>query len=164
MLLITLIAVLLLSKFLGVLVDIGIEQLGMPAELGRVAIAILVLSPEGLSALRAAALENQLQRAVNICLGSALATIGLTIPAALAIGLSANLSVHLNLDPVQQALLILTLFVSALTFGGARTNVLQGLVHLLLFCNLHRANIQPLSGFDTKENMFGANRSVALSC
>jgi Ca2+:H+ antiporter len=51
----------------------------------------------------------------------------------LTIGLLANLSVHLGLDPLQQALLILTLFVSALTFGGPRTNVLQGLVHLLLF-------------------------------
>jgi Ca2+:H+ antiporter len=133
MLLVTLIAVVLLSKFLGVLVDLGIEQLGMPAELGGVVIAVLVLSPEGLSALKAA-LENNLQRAVNICLGSALATIGLTIPAVLTIGLLAHLSVHLGLDPVQQVLLILTtLFVSALTFGGSRTNVLQGLVHLLLF-------------------------------
>jgi Ca2+:H+ antiporter len=132
MLFVTLVAVVLLSKFLGVLVDLGIEQLGMPAELGGVVIAVLVLSPEGLSALKAA-LENNLQRAVNICLGSALATIGLTIPAVLTIGLLANLSVHLGLDPLQRALLILTLFVSALTFGGPRTNVLQGLVHLLLF-------------------------------
>jgi len=91
-----------------------------------------VLSPEGLTALHAA-LDNQLQRAVNVCLGSALATIGLTIPAVLMIGLLAGAEVHLGLDQLQAVLLILTLFVSALTFGGTRTNVLQGIVHLLLF-------------------------------
>ena len=95
-------------------------------------IAILVLSPEGLTAFHAA-LVNHLQRAVNVCLGSALATIGLTIPAALIIGLMTGSKVHLGLDQVETVLLILTLFVSGLTFGGARTNVLQGVVHLLLF-------------------------------
>jgi Ca2+:H+ antiporter len=92
----------------------------------------LVLAPEGLTALHAA-LDNQLQRAVNVCLGSALATIGLTIPAVLTIALIAKVDVHLGLDQLQGVLLILTLFVSALTFGGTRTNVLQGVVHLLLF-------------------------------
>ena len=95
-------------------------------------IAILVLSPEGLTAFHAA-LANQLQRAVNVCLGSALATIGLTIPAALIIGLTTGCKVHLGLDQVETVLLILTLFVSGFTFGGGRTNVLQGVVHLLLF-------------------------------
>ncbi len=132
MLLLTLIPIVLLSEFLAVLVDLGIEQLGLPPELGGILIAVLVLSPEGLTALHAA-LDNQLQRAVNVCLGSALATIGLTIPAVLMIGLLAGSEVHLNLDQLQAVLLILTLFVSALTFGGARTNVLQGVVHLLLF-------------------------------
>jgi Ca2+:H+ antiporter len=115
-----------------VIVDLGIEQLKMPAELGGILIAVLVLSPEGLTAPHAA-LDNQLQRAVNVCLGSALATIGLTIPAVLVVGLLAGREVHLGLDQLQAALLILTLFVSALTFGGARTKVLQGVVHLLLF-------------------------------
>ncbi len=132
MLLLTLIPIVLLSEFLAVLIDLGIEQLGLPPELGGILIAVLVLSPEGLTALHAA-LDNQLQRAVNVCLGSALATIGLTIPAVLMIGLLAGSEVHLGLDQLQAVLLILTLFVSALTFGGARTNVLQGVVHLLLF-------------------------------
>jgi Ca2+:H+ antiporter len=132
MLLLTLIPIVLLSEFLAVLIDLGIEQLGLPPELGGILIAVLVLSPEGLTALHAA-LDNQLQRAVNVCLGSALATIGLTIPAVLMIGLFAGSEVHLGLDQLQAVLLILTLFVSALTFGGARTNVLQGVVHLLLF-------------------------------
>jgi Ca2+:H+ antiporter len=114
------------------MVDFGIEQLGAPASLGGILVAILVLSPEGLTALNAA-LDNQLQRAVNVCLGSALATIGLTIPAVLAVGLYSGRAMHLGLDRVDTVLLVLTLFVSSFTFGGGGTNVLQGAVHLLLF-------------------------------
>jgi Ca2+:H+ antiporter len=91
-----------------------------------------VLAPEGLGALRAA-LANRLQRSVNILLGSALATIGLTVPAVLAIGLIIDRTVELGLDPVEMVLLLLTLAVSTLTFTGGRTNVLQGAVHLALF-------------------------------
>jgi Ca2+:H+ antiporter len=131
-LLLTLLPVVLLSEYLAIIVDFGIEDLALPGALGGVLIAILVLSPEGLTAFHAA-LGNHLQRAVNVCLGSALATIGLTIPAVLTIGLITGCEVHLGLDEVQTVLLILTLFVSALTFGGVRTNVLQGTVHLLLF-------------------------------
>jgi Ca2+:H+ antiporter len=132
MLVLTILPIVLLSEFLAIIVDFGIEDLELPAPLGGVLIAILVLSPEGLTAFYAA-LANHLQRAVNVCLGSALATIGLTIPAVLIIGLITGCEVHLGLDEVETVLLILTLFVSALTFGGARTNVLQGIVHLLLF-------------------------------
>jgi Ca2+:H+ antiporter len=67
MLVLTLLPVVLLSEFLAVIVDFGIEDLGLPALLGGVMIAILVLSPEGLTAFHAA-LANQLQRAVNVCL------------------------------------------------------------------------------------------------
>lgn len=132
MLLMTLVPIVILSQSLAVIVDFGIEHLGAPAPLGGILVASLVLSPEGLTAFNAA-LANQLQRAVNVCLGSALATIGLTIPAVLAIGLCTGYEVHLGLDRVDASLLVLTLFVSALTFGGTRTNVLQGTVHLLLF-------------------------------
>lgn len=132
MLVLTLLPVVLLSEFLAVIVDYGIEDLDLPDSLGGVLIAILVLAPEGLAALHAA-LANHLQRAVNVCLGSALATIGLTIPAVLIVGLVTGRDVHLGLTQVETVLLILTLFVSGLTFGGARTNLLQGMVHLLLF-------------------------------
>ncbi len=132
MLTLTLLPVVLLSEYLAIIVDFGLEGLQLPNSLGGVLVATLVLSPEGLTAFHAA-LRNQLQRAVNVCLGSALATIGLTIPAVLVIGLVTGRNVHLGLDQVQTVLLILTLFVSALTFGGVRTNVLQGTVHLLLF-------------------------------
>jgi len=132
MLLAALLPVVLLADFLAVIVDFGIEDLGLPDPLGGVLIAVLVIAPEGLTAF-SAALGNQLQRAVNVCLGSALATIGLTIPAVLAIGLVTGRDVDLALTNVEMVLLLLTLFISGLTFGGGRTNVLQGVVHLLLF-------------------------------
>jgi Ca2+:H+ antiporter len=132
LLLLTLGPVVVLAEFLAVIVDFGIEQLGAPPPLGGILVAVLVLSPEGLTALHAA-LDNQLQRAVNVCLGSALATIGLTIPAVIAVGLYTGRAMHLGLDRVGTVLLVLTLFISSFTFGGGRTNVLQGAVHLLLF-------------------------------
>jgi Ca2+:H+ antiporter len=132
MLLLTLIPVVALSEYLAVIVDFGIEDLGLPDPLGGLVIAVLVLAPEGLTAFHAA-LANHLQRAVNVCLGSALSTIGLTIPAVLIVGFVTSRDVHLGLSDVETVLLVVTLFVSGLTFAGGRTNVLQGAVHLLLF-------------------------------
>ncbi len=132
MLVLTLLPVVLLSESLAVIVDYGIEDLRLPEALGGVLIAILVLAPEGLTAFQAA-LVDHLQRAVNVCLGSALSTIGLTIPAVLIVGLVTGTDVHLGLSESEMVLLLLTLFVSGLTFAGGRTNVLQGFVHLVLF-------------------------------
>jgi len=132
MLVLTLLPVVLLSEYMAVIVDFGIEDLGLPDPLGGVLIAVLVLAPEGLTAFNAA-LANHLQSAVNVCLGSALSTIGLTIPAVLIVGLVTGIHVHIGLTQSETVLLLLTLFVSGLTFGGGRTNVLQGVVHLLLF-------------------------------
>jgi Ca2+:H+ antiporter len=132
LLVLAILPVVLLSKKLAVFVDYGTETLGAPSALGGIIIAVLVLTPEGLGALHAAR-ANHLQRSVNILLGSALATIGLTVPAVLAIGLIIERSVELGLDQVEMLLLLLTLAVSTLTFTGGRTNVLQGAVHLLLF-------------------------------
>jgi Ca2+:H+ antiporter len=95
-------------------------------------IAALVLSPEGLGAIRAS-LRNQLQRSVNILLGSALATIGLTIPAVLTISLITKRPIVLGVQGGNLPLLILTLAVSVVTFTSRKTNVLQGCIHLLLF-------------------------------
>jgi len=80
-----------------------------------------------------AALANRLQRSVNILLGSALATISLTVPAVLMIGLLIGRNVELGLDPVEMIMLLLTLAVSTLSFTGGRTNILQGAIHLVLF-------------------------------
>lgn len=132
-LILTLVPIVLLSKKLAILVDEGIAALNAPLALGGILIALLVLAPEGLAAFRAAAM-NHLQRAVNICLGSALATISLTVPAILTIGLMTGTHVILGLDPVEMVLLVLTLALSVMTFGGTRTSVLQGAVHVVVFC------------------------------
>ncbi len=122
----------LLAKQLAVPIDYGIRVLHAPGALGGFLVATLILSPESLTATRAA-LANQLQRAVNVLLGSVLATISLTIPCVLAIGFVTGRIIILGLDAVDTMLLVLTLGVSMLTFASARTNVLLGAVHLLLF-------------------------------
>jgi Ca2+:H+ antiporter len=80
-----------------------------------------------------AALRNRLQRAVNISLGSVLATIGLTIPGVLVLGVLKGTPTILGLGPQEMVLLLITLVVSMLTFGGDRTNMLQGAVHIVMF-------------------------------
>ncbi|MGX1097097.1 calcium:proton antiporter [Amorphus sp. MBR-141] len=132
MLVLTLVPIVLLSKKLAVLVDYGTGQLGAPAALGGVLVAILVLAPEGLAALEAAG-NNHLQRSVNICLGSALATISLTVPAVVVIGLVTGDPVVLGLDSTETVMLVLTLLMSIVTFGASRTTMLQGMAHLVVF-------------------------------
>jgi len=124
--------VVILAKKLAGVLDWTAEASGLPAAVGGLIVATLILAPEGLSAVQAA-LSNQLQRSVNILLGSVLATIGLTIPAALAIGLFTGREVRLGLRPAEITLLFVTLSVSMLTFGQGRTNMLQGAIHLLVF-------------------------------
>lgn len=132
MLIATLAPIVLLSEKFAAVADHAIDTSGAPAAVGGVLVAALVLSPEGFAALRAAA-ENRLQRAVNISLGSALSTIGLTVPAVLVIGLLTAHPVILGLANAKIVLLALTLFICSLTFSGVRTNMLQGVVHLALF-------------------------------
>ncbi|MEQ9689415.1 MAG: calcium:proton antiporter [Bauldia litoralis] len=131
-LILTLLPIVLLSKKLAVLIDFGLDAFALPGALGGVLVAIIVLTPEGLAALHAASI-NQLQRSVNICLGSALATISLTVPAVVGIALVTGTHIELGLDGTEMVLLILTLVLSVLTFGATRTNMLQGAVHLVVF-------------------------------
>jgi Ca2+:H+ antiporter len=132
LLLATLLPVVLLSKPLAHVIDYGIEELKAPTAFGGILIAILVLSPEGLSSFQAAS-RNQLQRSVNLSLGSALSTIGLTIPTMIVIGLLTGAPLELGLTPVDTILLVLTLFIAQMTFSGVPTNILVGGVHLVLF-------------------------------
>jgi len=115
-----------------VLVEHGTATLGAPQALSGFLVAILVLSPEGVAAVRSA-LDNRLQRAMNINLGSSLSTIGLTIPAVLAIGMFTGKRVELGLEEPEIYLLVLTLLVAIVNLNSERTNVLQGIVHLILF-------------------------------
>jgi Ca2+:H+ antiporter len=121
-----------LAKKIAVPIDYGIHVLAAPPELGGFLVSVLILSPESVAAVRAAR-SNQLQRAVNLLFGSVLASISLTIPAALSIGFILNQTIVLGLDEVNMVLLLLTLGVTTLTFASARTNLLLGAVHLLLF-------------------------------
>ena len=132
MLLLYLLAVILLAEKFAIPLDNSIEQFHMPQAFGGAIIAVLVLSPEGLGAIRAS-VDNQLQRSINILLGSVLATIGLTIPAVLTIGLITKRTVTLGVQGGNLPLLLLTLAVSVVTFTSRKTNVLQGCIHLLLF-------------------------------
>jgi Ca2+:H+ antiporter len=120
-----------LVEKLAVLLDHGLDELGAPPAFGALIVAALVLAPEGLGGIQAA-LANRMQRAVNILLGSALATLALTIPAVVIIGFYHHTTVVLGLDPIEQAMLLLTLFVSTITYTSGRTNVLQGAVHIVL--------------------------------
>ncbi|MFA5898288.1 MAG: calcium:proton antiporter [Hyphomicrobium sp.] len=131
LLLLTMLPIVGLAEYLAVMVEQGIHAFHIPTPLGGMLIAALILAPESIAALRAA-LANNLQRSINLCLGSALSTVALTVPLVLMIGLATGQSITLGLDDEYVILLVLTLMVSMLTFSGARTNVLQGAVHLLL--------------------------------
>ncbi|HZS18171.1 MAG TPA: hypothetical protein VFA51_09605 [Candidatus Udaeobacter sp.] len=132
MLLLYLFFVILLAEKFAIPLDNSIEKFGMPQEFGGAMIAALVLTPEGIGAVQAT-LRNQLQRSINILLGSVLATIGLTIPAVLTISLITKRTVTLGVQGGNLPLLLLTLAVSVVTFTSRKTNILQGCVHLLLF-------------------------------
>ena len=95
-------------------------------------VAALILCPEGMASVRAA-WDNRLQRAVNLIFGAALSTIALTVPAVLAISMATGKPLELGLSPVNQIMLAVTLIVCILTCTTGRTNVLNGLIHLVLF-------------------------------
>jgi len=124
--------IVLLSKQIAVPINFVVTVFNAPEALAGFLVAALILSPESLSAVRAA-LANQLTRSINLLLGSVLASISLTIPAVLAIGLLTGRTVVLGLGSVDTILLLLTLVLSMLTFASGRTNVLLGAVHLLVF-------------------------------
>nr|WP_244612409.1 calcium:proton antiporter [Methylobacterium haplocladii] len=132
LLLANILPIVLLSKSLATVLDHGIAALGAPQALGGVLIAGIVFTPEGISALKAVS-RNELQRAINLCLGAATSTVGLTVPAILAVGLLTNQTVILGLAPTEMTLLAVTLILNTLTFSGTRTTVLEGAVHLVLF-------------------------------
>src|SRR5436190_2413417 len=132
MLFLYLIVVVVLAEKFAIPLDNCIERLGMPQAFGGAIVAGLVLAPEALSAVKAAT-GNQLQRSVNILHGSVLASIGLTIPAVLIIGMTTHRSVILGIEGGNLPLLVLTLGASVVTFGSGKTNVLQGCIHLVLF-------------------------------
>lgn len=132
LLFIALIFVVGLAKALSPSIEAGVKALGAPKTIVGIVIAALVLMPESVAALRAAR-ANRLQTSFNLALGSALASIGLTIPTVAIISIYFGLPLSLGIGPVNMVLLILTLFVGLITLALGKTTILQGIVHLIIF-------------------------------
>lgn len=127
-----LVAVVLLAKTLSPVIGGALEAAGAPAAVLGIIIAALILAPESLAAVRAAR-ANRLQTSLNLALGSALASIGLTIPAVAVLSVITGMPIVLGLDPKSSVLLFLSLIVASQTLANGRTTVLQGVIHLMLF-------------------------------
>jgi Ca2+:H+ antiporter len=121
----------LLAKTLSPTLEQGVAAVGFPPAFVGVVIAALVLLPEGTAAVLAAR-SNKLQTSINLALGSALASIGLTIPVVAVVSLWLDQPLNLGLAPEAMTLLILTLFISTVTLATGRTTILQGAVHLVI--------------------------------
>lgn len=124
--------VVLLAKRFGIIVDAGVDAIGAPDAAAGVVIALLILLPEGIAAINAARADN-LQKSLNLALGSSLATIGLTLPAVAAANVYLQQPLELGLGQKEMALLVMTLATSIVTFGTGRTNILFGFLHLVIF-------------------------------
>lgn len=132
LLVISLAMVVLLAKKLSPTIEKVLSDIGAPQSLLGVIIAAVILLPEGMAALKAAR-KNRLQTSLNLALGSALASIGLTIPAVAIVSIYAGLPVTLGIDAKSTLLLVLSLFSVSLSFNTGRTTIMQGVVLLVLF-------------------------------
>ncbi len=132
LLLVSLLAVVLLAKKFSLVVDAGAALIGAPPAFAGILVALLILLPESVAAVGAAR-KNDLQKSINLALGSSLATIGLTIPAVAVAAFVLDKQLVLGLSAQDIVLLVLTFLLSMLTFGTGRTNILFGLVHLVVF-------------------------------
>lgn len=128
----SLIPMVLLSEHLGEAISFGIDEYNFPTALGGVIIATLGLIPEGIGAIRATWV-NQIQRSINIVLGTALSTIGLTVPCMMILAACLGKNLTLGLEPVNRTLLQATLLVTMLTSISGTSTILQGIIHLMLF-------------------------------
>ena len=132
LLVVSLLAVVLLAKKFSLVVDAGTEMIGAPPAFAGVIVALLILLPESIAAVGAAR-RNDLQKSINLALGSSLATIGLTVPAVAVVAYTLDKQLVLGLNAPEMVLLLLTFVISMLTFGTGRTNILFGFVHMLVF-------------------------------
>jgi Ca2+:H+ antiporter len=132
LLFVALVGVVGLAKILSSIVESGVSRLGAPAAVVGIIIAALVLLPEGFAAVRNAR-ADRLQTSLNLALGSALASIGLTIPTVAAVSILFDHPILLGLQPKEIVLLALTLIVGVITLGTGRTTMLQGVIHLAIF-------------------------------
>ena len=132
LLILSLIVVVGLAELLSPAIEAGVNAAGAPKTIVGIAIAMLVLMPEAFAAVRAAK-ANRLQSSLNLALGSALASIGLSIPAIAAIAIFFDLPLSLGISNLNMTLMYLSFFIGALTLAIGRTTLLQGVVHLIIF-------------------------------
>ena len=132
LLILSLITVVGLAELLSPAIEKGVAAAGAPKTIVGIAIALLVLMPEGFAAVRAAR-ANRLQSSLNLALGSALASIGLTIPTVAAIAIFFDLNLSLGISTLNMTLMYLSFFIGALTLAIGRTTLLQGIVHIIIF-------------------------------
>lgn len=142
LLVIALAVVVILSKKLSPAIENMVVTMGAPKSLVGIIIASVILLPEGLAAFRAAR-RNRLQTSLNLALGSALASIGLTIPAVAIVGYFTGFTITLGIDTKSTLLLILSLFTISISFGAGRTNILQGIVLLVILATYLFTTIVP---------------------
>jgi len=128
---VALVVVVFLAKGLAPIVESAVAGAGLPLAVVGIVIAAVVLAPESLAALNAAR-RNRIQTSLNLALGSALATIGLTIPTVAVISILLGIPLSLGIDMKSLTLLSLSLFIATLTLGTGRTTVLQGTLHLVI--------------------------------
>jgi Ca2+:H+ antiporter len=131
-LMIALTGVILLAKKFAAVAEAATTAIGAPDAVVGVVVALVILLPEGVAAVNAAR-NNELQKSINLALGSTLATIGLTIPTIAVVSLVIGQTLVLGLDNKDALLMLLTLGISILTFGSGRTNLLFGFVHIVVF-------------------------------
>ena len=128
----SLVAVIGLAKILSPSIRTLVEAASAPPAVVGIAIALIVLLPETVAAIRAAA-RNRMQTSLNLALGSALATIGLTIPAVAVVAIVADLPLALGLPPKEAVLALVTFVIASITLATGRASVMQGAVHLTVF-------------------------------
>ena len=124
-----LLVVCLIAESMGQLIETGITDLGLPSSLAGVLVAMLILAPEALNAVQAAS-QGEVQRSINTLYGSVVATVSLTVPAVLVLGVITNTDVILGLEPFEMVLLALTLILS---YPHARLTGIEGLMKLVIF-------------------------------
>lgn len=124
--------IVLLAHDLAIVTDYGIAASGAPVAVGGVLIAIIVFTPESITAIKAA-MNNEMQRAINLCLGAFVSTVGLTVPVVLIIGLLTSKQVIMGISNTEIVLFLITVVLSMLSFSGKRTSPIQGYMHLMVF-------------------------------
>ena len=124
--------IVLLAHDLAIVTDYGIAASGAPVAVGGVLIAIIVFTPESITAIKAA-MNNEMQRAINLCLGAFVSTVGLTVPVVLMIGLITGKQVIMGISNTEIVLFLITALLSILSFSGKRTSPIQGYMHLMVF-------------------------------